>query len=544
MLEIRTYNINDTILSVTPLNNEEIDVLNNYGISNYITFDGLGINLLDESKKFYEETDYKGLRSSLSNENKEIDGYDGGVEILFGVNHTADLPITLIFSNDNCTELRIEHTTATGGMKGHTQKVNGNIVTLYLDTTPYRWLIYPTKTKNEQERVILESVIDGTVNKFNKFKSHNLIEEINVLSDDLPINQFQATVVNPEHLPLNKKTPLTLLSNGKYYGTFYIVDSKRVNKNFYEIKSQNSIGILENKEFDVWYLDQGYPLSNQNNGFIEEIKKLSNVTIIPDFDGNTINIDGYQTQLFATSMFARGYVPIKSCRYALCAVAFAFGLMVDASRSQDIFLRNIPTEISSKILTSDRRILGDAVFNKSDAITTVKIQKCDGFEPQNIITKTYDKGGKYYFDEPPIVYVNTDSNVTNLIWNANYVSFESDTQTTLSIGPAKTNLNIYYIINPNIENESKKELNLTHFELSGYTKDFEFDPITRDLDVLKYIQSRGKVNAKIRLRGEKVGDLIQIETAWDGIITGIITKMDITFGYEDIANIEVLEWNL
>ena len=220
MLEVRAYNINNTILSVTPLNNEEIDVLNNYGISNYITFDGLGINLFDESKKFYEETDYKGLQSSLSNENKEIDGYDGGVEILFGVNHTAELPITLIFSNDNCTELRIEHTTATGGIKGYTKKVNGNIVTLYVDTTPYRWLIYPTKTKNAQERVTLESVIDGTVNNFNKFKSHNLIEEINVLSDDLPINQFQAMFINPKHLPLGKKTPLTLLSNGKYFGTF------------------------------------------------------------------------------------------------------------------------------------------------------------------------------------------------------------------------------------------------------------------------------------------------------------------------------------
>ena len=66
----------------------------------------------------------------------------------------------------------------------------------------------------------------------------------------------------------------------------------------------------------------------------------------------------------------------------------------------------------------------------------------------------------------------------------------------------------------------------------------------RNANIKKYIKSRGKVNAKIRLRNERIGDLIQIETAWDGFITGIVTKMDIKFGYEDIADIEVLEWSL
>ena len=61
--------------------------------------------------------------------------------------------------------------------------------------------------------------------------------------------------------------------------------------------------------------------------------------------------------------------------------------------------------------------------------------------------------------------------------------------------------------------------------------------------IQKYMQSGGTVTAKIRLRGERVGDLIQIETAYDGIKTGIINCMNIFFGYEDIADIEVLEWN-
>ena len=61
-------------------------------------------------------------------------------------------------------------------------------------------------------------------------------------------------------------------------------------------------------------------------------------------------------------------------------------------------------------------------------------------------------------------------------------------------------------------------------------------------DIKKYMQSGGVIKAKIVLENEKVGDLIQIETAFDGIKTGIITSMAISFGYRDVAEIEVLEW--
>lgn len=525
MLEIRTYNINDTILSVTPLNNEEIDVLNNYGISNYITFDGLGVNLLDESKKFYEETDYKGLRSPLSNENKEIVGYDGGIEIVFNLNHTADLPITLIFNNDNCTELRIEHTTATGGMKGYTQKVNGNIVTLYLDTTTYRWLIYPTKTKNEQERVTLEGVIDGTVNNFNKFKSHNLIEEINVLSDDLPINQFQATFINPEHLPLGKKTPLTLLSNGKYFGTFYITNSKKSNRNFYDITAQNEIGLLNGEEYIDW--------KSTNISLLDFTSQLSPNIILED----------------ETKYNIFGYIPVETKRFALCAACFGCGLMINNSRSNNIILQKIPTEISSVILTKDRRIIGDATLELTEPIISASISfpnDVDFSETGSVtLSGEADMGHMHFFEDAPVLIYEGSGNVIYYGESDNYVEYKAKNENiTFSYYKYKYLTNVEIVENL-LETEGKTK-EYKSFQIRGgiVGNDGYITRISRSEDVLKYIQSRGRVNAKIRLRGEKVGDLIQIETAWDGIITGIITKMDITFGYEDIANIEVLEWNL
>ena len=68
---------------------------------------------------------------------------------------------------------------------------------------------------------------------------------------------------------------------------------------------------------------------------------------------------------------------------------------------------------------------------------------------------------------------------------------------------------------------------------------------TVQANALKYLNSRGTVKAKIVMRNnEKVGDATTIQTLYDGEITGIITKMDIYSGYNNIADIEVLEWEI
>lgn len=556
MLEVRTYNKETDnfpmYLPNDPYGSNADTIFNNTEPCNYITFDGLGINLLDESLKFYEEGDFRGYTNGLSDENCVV---QDGSTLLIGYSETVDaypLKMTIQFKDLCCTEIDISYRNLRGlPIDGDTISVNSKFVTIEFKRGYFTVDIKFTKTVYPNQYIRLESFIFGTINVFTRFKSHNLIEEINVLSDDLPINQFQASFVNPEHLPLVKKEPLTVMSNGRYYGTFYITNAKRTADTIYEVTAQNAVGVLDGVVFDEWYLDSPNPLSFGYDGFIEKIKNVSGITITPDFESKTVETNsGFTFEVTAKILWAVGYIPVKNCRYALCVMGFIFGFMVDGSRNQDILLRAIPTEISSVILTADRRILGDAVLDKSDVITTAKLLKHAGFERQDMVTKSYPHGGKYYFDESPVVDVNADSPVSDLYWNANYLEFTSDNETNFSIGPAKINSDIYYIANPDVTEEAPKELNLANFNVSGYVSfsenipDLIGGPIIRDADVLKFIQSKGKVIAKIRLRGEKVGDLIQIETAWNGIITGIITKMDITFGYEDIANIEVLEWNL
>ena len=50
-----------------------VDLFNNAEIPNYISFDGNGIDLLDENKEFYDGSQYVGFISLyVSNENKEF----------------------------------------------------------------------------------------------------------------------------------------------------------------------------------------------------------------------------------------------------------------------------------------------------------------------------------------------------------------------------------------------------------------------------------------------------------------------------------------
>jgi hypothetical protein len=64
-------------------------------------------------------------------------------------------------------------------------------------------------------------------------------------------------------------------------------------------------------------------------------------------------------------------------------------------------------------------------------------------------------------------------------------------------------------------------------------------------DIQKYIKSTGTVTATVILKDNlanlQVGDMVKITTAFDGNITGIVTKMETSFGYYNTAKIEIRE---
>lgn len=545
MLEARIYHLDNSEYSASlpkdDFNNDFDTIHNNTTPCNYLTFDGEGINLIDNDLKFYETDDFAGYTLPYASDTDCNIAEDYETASLFintgAIKDNYPERLTIQFYGNCCSKIDIVYYGANGvAAKTETINVTDKFLTIALEREYYKICIHFTKTVYSNQYVRIESIIFGTINVLNQFTSHNLLEEINVLSDDLPINQFEITVVNPDpdNIVFSKKDPLAVFSNGRYYGSFYIIDALRSGKYLYDIKAQNSLCLFEDDLTD-WETSAYGEISVFD--ILLNIKSRTGVQIDCEYGLQSKNIDGFHKD--------------NTYRAALCEIGYCLGQMIDGSRSSGVTFKSIPTSVSSTITNDDRRIIGKAIFKKNDMISGAEINY-NRIYPLDVSENELQKksisgniGDKVIisFDKPTTIIKNGFATVST--------GFEtiSETLCTYKIQLTSPNATIVYVERPMLSHQ----VTLTNSAAdAGNVKKYEnfltraYDDTTfkaRNQNILKHIKSRGTVSAKIRLRNERIGDLIKIETAWDGFVTGIITKMNITFGYEDIADIEVLEWS-
>ncbi len=523
-------------LSDVPSSGDGQKLLDNCNIPNYLSFDGKGIKLKENSQKFYSSGDYVGyISDSVSNAQGKI----SNSWLIFSRNSIDryldfEKGITFVFYGNCCksfyamyrdieTQSIFEEKVEVGcELFTYKPKIGCAALEIYFEETAYPY----------QFLKIAEIKI-GEIKVFNKFQSLSLLEEINVISDDLPINSFEFTVALNENEELNGGCPVTVHSNGKYYGTFYTEDPERISKNLYSVTAMNSVKALDNTKYLDWDTDLNL------KKFSSQIQRDTGITVKTDKPDDL-------------DYGAFGHIPIDSYRYALCLYAFACRLMVDGSRSGNILLKPISTEITSVITTADKRIIGECTFTKAKPITQAKMQFADGYtSADNSITVTCEPNiSTLIYTDTPIDYVKDTQSLKFKIedYSGNWIRLISYTDSSIKIEYVDfvcTYKNV--AVNNPLSSNNSNEKDLSKFNLRGISYPSGGGTVTqlpnfKKQDVLKYMQSKGTAKAKIRLQNERVGDLIQIETAYDGIITGIITSMAISFGYEDIADIEVLEW--
>lgn len=498
-------------------------ILENNAEPNYISFDGLGIDLDNKYKTFINHQKYKGYCSnSLSDENCNIASNNNYINLKN--NNPVNAPITIKFNGDCCRELVVAFTYEDSHNEYEYVDCNGELVVIHppLMDNYYSVRISYLKTAEPNQRIKISYIKFGEMVELNNLKSVELLEEINVLSDDLPINSFNFSANVPENVELKNGNTINVYSNSKYYGTFYLEDYQKISRGIYQISALNSISILDNTEFKSW----DFSVINARS-FLREISKSTKIIV------------QYAEQINISDLYVFGYLPISTNRVALCGYCFASDLMVDSSRNDKIYLKKIPLEISSIITTESKRIIGDATFTKSKPITSAEYKYPYSFTEEEIKIKAENKSGELYtiyFDQPTEI-VSYPSDVEIKEKSYNHIKFIAKNPDTvfdaIKITFLKTSEEI---LNLNISNNTSKQNNVVYdnFELRGDGQIIN--------NIAKYIQSEGTIKAKIILNDEKVGDLISIETAYDGTYTGIITSMNIHFGYQDTADIEVLEW--
>lgn len=518
-------------------------------VPNFITFDGLGIDLSDFSKHFYQAGDYVGyISSDASDESGGFSYQENQAPYLELYNSSVfnEDPITIVFTDNEVGaqikwyENRYPSQEEPDWPSDVTYETSHNGEMCIISPVPWKRVkIAFTGTEVPHSTIKICKIFKGNSIIYDKLKNVSLLEETNILSDDLPISKLEFTMMS-NSAPLQNQ-PVNVYSNNRYYGSFFVDETKKEGKNNYSVTAYNIIKKLDQNTYRDW--DEltkfgRYSGNTGTQGIIDQIEAPFKINIHSDVDLHDYG--------------AFGYIPIKSFRYALCAYGFACGLMIDATRSDTITLKTIPKEISHQILNSDKRIIGTATFETTTppaSITVVYPSDYSLSEDTQIATfPKYGYGG-CEFDNAPF-QVDIDSIGGNFSIgdkSYNYISISYDEgfgnqYEKITLSGYKITLSFLSETTEGLSSGSENK-EYRDFQLRGrHRNGSSIDEISRIPDMENVLLSRGTVKAKIRLRGEKVGDLVSIETDCDGIITGIITSMNIQFGYEDIADIEVFEW--
>lgn len=189
-----------------------------------------------------------------------------------------------------------------------------------------------------------------------QIKEAHLVEQINPLAVELPINTLEFTlfsadddfsIVNPSgfyaSLQYNQPLEVTEIIDGTpyYIGKFYLDTWESISENEATFRAIDAIGLLENITYPGLIEHSGdiFPVNSED--LIEEI--------LTTFADVAYNLD---TSLEGFSNF--GTIPAGSCRTALQQVCFRLGAYATCARSDVINI--VPIELASELSVIDYTI--------------------------------------------------------------------------------------------------------------------------------------------------------------------------------------------
>lgn len=422
---------------------------------------------------------------------------------------------------------------------------------------------------------VVSVIVGGEIINFDKILSAGLVEEMNILSDDLPINEFDFSAVCSQELSPGNK--LSVYSNGEYFGSFVTDSVDKISQNYsgtekvFNVECVNIIGQLDKRSFEDCTMTFFNGPCSLESALVSELESKVGLTV--DIERGDPN----------ANYGILGIVPIQSLRFYLCEFAWAICKWICTARRDNIYLRKIPSKVSKKI--SSNYIIGNATFKKNTPITkatwthpTADIDIMGAKITMTMSLPASSTPRKVYYDNPPS-WIDNSNALSSAKWFANYFTYTANnkvsgipiysipnmknTDEITGIASAITNVvefnkfNCVGVKNCYLGEASELKLDNPHDFNMGLFKagtsisqekyiDSENLIISQKIsDIQKYIKSTGAVTATVILKDNlanlQVGDMVKITTAFDGNITGIVTKMETSFGYYNTAKIEIRE---
>ena len=337
------------------------------------------------------------------------------------------------------------------------------------------------------------------------------LQEINAISENISVNTLKFTVRTRSDIPfdLQRKQRLGLYFNGELMGNFYLKNGARKNKTDYYMDSHDAIGVLDANEF------AGGVYTGQT---VESV--ISKIFSGEDFSF-TLDESFKNIQLY-------GYIPYTTKRNALVQIAFAIGAVVDTSNTEGVLIYPQETEVSGEF-TEDETFEG-VTLEHSDVVTGVRLtvhayQQIE--DTQELYNDALNGTAEVIFSEP---YHDLSISGGALGEHGDNYAYITGTGGTVVLTGKKYNHLTSSIIKENplvVYNKAIKEVTdatLVHSGNAAAVLERVYD----------YYQRPETVVGNVLVGNKKLGQVVKIDTQYDGERTGTIESYDYSFSRNEI----------
>lgn len=371
-------------------------------------------------------------------------------------------------------------------------------------------LIIEFKRTSKPNRYVWVGAIDyGTTRVYenNEAKNIKTLNEISQISEELTINtmNFKLFSLNDVDFMFQKTQKMKLYADDVLMGTYYIDTAKRTASNQYDIKTKDSIGILA---------ERSYMGGMYNN-------VLAN-TIIADIF-NKCNLE-YELDEDLTSKTITGYMPIMTCRDTLTWICMAIGGVVNTAYSEKVIITPLQAEIKRTIDTHEQ-FTGASIetLSKVTGVTVEGYKYTQSSESVELFNDTLNDTITVQFGEP--IHNLTITNGTVVESGVNYATIQGKGATVLT----GKRYNISTIVSTKV-NPSLGALDLQNIVELKNVNIINSNNIIEVRDrIYNYYLNNKRVNTKIMVGENKLGDKVNVDTLYEGTKTGIIERMATTY---------------
>lgn len=450
--------------------------------------------------------------------------------------------ISLVFndhSGDYCSQLTITWYRDGETLSSETFRPDGYEYFCYHPEEYYnRIMITFEKTSRPFRPVFLSNIQYGLGRTFldDEAKNVDCFIEMSPISEELSINTLSFTIRSKSNIAFNfqRRQQMKLYFDENIIGIFYLKSGKRVSKTDYEVNTEDAVGLLDTTDF---------------MGGIYNNEPVKNV-IAAIFEGQGID---YFLDQGLENLTLSGYLPVCRRRDALAQVAFAIGASVNTAYDLNLYIYPRNTGIikphmglhPGKGLVPGMRVTKQN-FTKSNTLSGLTIDHSDITTGAKVYAHTYVKSS-----ESEELYKDTLNGTAQITFSeAHYdlaitggtISSSGDNWAIITgtggevvlTGKKYTHMTtLYEKANPNI---SQNE-NLVEVKDATLVNPQNVNEVLNR--VYDYYSSNESVSCRVLLNEEELGDIVSVDTDFDGTRIGAIKKMDFTFTREMTAEVEI-----